>query len=894
MNKHYDVALFGWWYADNYGSVLTYYALHQSIKKLGYSVLMLHEATGYSYGRKIWNNDSSIMKFALSHYETTEQCHFSEMIKYNQVCDTFVLGSDQLWNPLIDRVNDDCFLNFVIGNKRKISYATSFGNNDKKRFKPDFVKKYKPYLFALNAVSVREDYCVSLAEKIFNLKAYQTVDPVFLLNIDEYIYLAEHSTKKFEYEYLLAFILDPDEKKKNVVKDIAHKLDIDKIVVISNPDIKSYDQVNNIFSEYIVLSEMSPENFLQTYKDAKYIVTDSFHGTCFSYIFKKNFTSIYNYKRGADRFVYLLNLLNLVDRGIPDISNITQINLNDIDYVRLENNMEIEIKNSINWLKNALETPVEKLPSVDVKRVITDILKIEKCTGCSACVNICPTNALSLKSDVHGYYRSTIDQSLCIYCEKCVDTCPIITPVQNNNYKEPIAYEFIAQDENLLFTSASGGVFPLLAKQIFKEGGVVVGVAWREDFTVGHILIDKEEDLYKLQKSKYIQSYVGDIYRRIKENLNQGIKVLFSGCPCQVAGLRNFLNNDYDNLHLIDLLCHYSPSAKFFTKYLKDEFGENNVKHYEFRNKSVGWSADCHQVILKDGTKLVRRYEEDSYQRVFHTRIMMPYSCQYCFFSAIPRYGDITLGDFHGIDKNDENLSPNYIKGISVVLLNNEKGELLFNKIKSEAQICKEVPLKWLGGNGRTKPETYVSPKREIFFEAIKTMPFAKAVEYANNVPTSKYSFDVPKRNKNEEDNLKLPNLQYDSRMTHFYFDPKTWEEHFIKGKTVLFVKNNGSQRGNHAILPFNYNLEKGKKYKFSIRFKIKTSSPEINFHIYNSENKKFQVILLCKIENNENYQKYETMFTPDSDEYNSFMIGAVHLRGENSCIEFDYIYVSE
>jgi coenzyme F420-reducing hydrogenase beta subunit len=903
--EHFDIGLVGWWHNGNFGSMLTYFALHQTLSGMGYSVLMIQEAIGYPHRGKS-NDTSTPMQFGRKHYIYSRQRAYDELIVYNNICDMFICGSDQLWNPLIGRVNDDCYLDFVFDNKKKLSYATSFGNRIHNP-QASLQEKRAAQLSRFDYLSVREDYAVEIAKKSYQVDAVQVLDPVFLPEMNEYEILAAQATVRITGNVLVAFILDPDQNKKRIIAKIAQMLHLEVFVV---PDANETGLRNSreVFDGYKILDDLSPENLMYLYKNSTYVVTDSFHGSCFCYLFRKNFSVFFNERRGIDRFIYLHQLLGLERRRLHTTMTDQEIEQNEeiphpVDFTEAEARVSRMREQSLDWLKEALASPVREkpapLPAVKtwqdreneegftfsiyepriklLRKFITEqdksvvdfgagvmfletllpkeisyypmdyIKRSEKtivcninkkefpnihadvafisgfleyvedtdwffyelaeyfskiilsysvcrqgtkedidrrksrawvshltqnalifsmhkngfladvqstlnvnqvflvflkattetlrknyfCSGCGACTNICPVNALTLTPDENGYYRPECNTEICVQCGQCVKKCPVLNPPENKNTKEPECYEFIAADEDLLFKSSSGGVFPLLAKKVLSEGGVVAGVSWRDDFTVAHILIDKEEDLYKLQKSKYLQSYVGDIHRQIKEKLEKGVKVLFSGVPCQAAALKNFLDKEYDNLFIVDLLCHYSPSSKFFIKYLKDTFGEDNVIKYEFRHKRDGWTADCLTFTLADGRTLVRRLNDDPYQRVFHNRTMISNACANCRFSLLPRYGDITLGDFHGINKLDNALDPNYKKGISVVLINTSKGKLFFNAISTAAQLLKEVPLKWVQENGRLfrNPADYTPPERDTFYAALKIMPFPGAVE---------------------------------------------------------------------------------------------------------------------------------------------------------------------
>ncbi len=364
--KQYDVGLVGWWHNSNYGSMLTYYALHQTLKNLGYSVLMIHEALGYP-NRVKWDYNNPPHKFAKEHYDFREQVNYDELRKYNDECNTFIVGSDQLWNPHIKRVNSDCFLDFTADDKKRISYGTSFGNEGVLESRPEFVKANYDNLRRFDAISVREDYAVKVAEDNFNVKAVRVVDPVFLPDISEYTSLAEQASHKIDGEYMLAFILDPTEAKKDVVLKLAEKLGYKKIFVLTDPFQSAITKAEQIFNasnmEMYKLEQISPENFLCAYQNAGYVITDSLHGMCFSYIFRKNFNVFYNILRGAGRFASVVGLMGLESRRIYEDWR-TEPDTSAIDFAQAEKSVNELREYSLNWLKTALDTPKELMPKI--------------------------------------------------------------------------------------------------------------------------------------------------------------------------------------------------------------------------------------------------------------------------------------------------------------------------------------------------------------------------------------------------------------------------------------------------------------------------------------------------------------------------------------------------
>lgn len=361
-NKKYDVGVLGWWYGKNYGSILTYYGLNRAIESLGYSVLMVHEPTGYNAYRATWPDDILSMKFARRvGYNYTEQKHYSHLPDMNDEVATFVVGSDQLWNPLIGRVNDDLFLDFVSPDNRRVAYGTSFGNRGTAKFKPEFIAKHAPNLQKFSAISVREKYAVNTARDVFGVDADLVVDPVFLLPREHYESLAHQATDKVSGNYLAVFFLDPTPEKKSAAEAIANKLGLQRIVVIPNPD-GGRKLVSELFTDdrFEVLGSDSPENFLHTYSNASYVATDSFHGTAFAAIFEKPFSSIYNTHRGADRFKNLLTSLGFgesrrvfeteIDKTIHNNPKVSF----DVDFTASAAYIRNGRDASMKWLKDAL------------------------------------------------------------------------------------------------------------------------------------------------------------------------------------------------------------------------------------------------------------------------------------------------------------------------------------------------------------------------------------------------------------------------------------------------------------------------------------------------------------------------------------------------------------
>ena len=885
MNKHYDAALLGIWWGSNYGSCLNGYAVYKTLKALGKSVLLVnkHNASQNDWELADTHNGRFMRKFYPPE-EVSPVIPFRRLHELNDVVDTFITGSDQIWNYNINRSFDMVFLqNFVADNKRKISFATSFGHDfDKTPLKilPESVRLMNRY----NAISVREKSGVEICKTTYGVKAQVVVEPVFCLEKQEYLDLAAHSKIEEEGPYILTYILDPTPEKRRAIEFYCKASGLRALNVLDGNHANYERNKNNLGLP--VMGKIGAEDLMKLYINAAFVISDSFHGTAFSIIFNKPFLSITNKGRGAARFGELLSKFGLIYRLVSSQKSIPEDPkfFEQIDYKPVNEIIKNERERSVEWLRNALDTPIDKLPSVRLAdKAVTSKLNMNMCVGCGACVSVCPKDALELKPDVAGFYRSSINYGKCINCGKCADVCPALELPGNPNTEQSECLELVSRDEQILRESSSGGVFTALAKKVIDNGGVVVGAAWNDDLTVSHIMIDRHEDIHKLRKSKYLQSHMGDIFRQVKEKLGQNVQVLFTGCPCQVAGLSSYLKKDYPNLITVDLMCSYAPPASFFKKYVEEQFGDN-ISAYEFRHKTRDWNWDCTTVKITDNNdKNIVRHgaNEDPYQKAYHSHLMTGIHCEKCNFQNSVRYGDITLGDFWGIGSKDRSIETK--KGVSAVLCNNEKGRSFFASLDpSGFYVRKTAPSSWIGNNGfMVKGHNYASEKRDAFYEYMETMSFSEAL---NKVTDEQQNYTD-----------KLNPLQFSSRTTHFVFDHNVWEEHTVRGYTVLTVDQGKARPGRYAYLPFAKPLIKGKNYVFKIRFRMKTASNYINFHIMDQRTNRYQIVHTYKLfSDTDNFVEVTKEFTANDDNYNSFMIGATQVIGEDNFFMLDSINIIE
>lgn len=294
------------------------------------------------------------------------------------------------------------------------------------------------------------------------------------------------------------------------------------------------------------------------------------------------------------------------------------------------------------------------------------------CTGCSACANACHHHAISMTTDGEGFLMPEINADLCVECKLCEKSCPITNPLVNQNTDTPKAYAVWNEVDRKV--SSSGGAFSSFARRTIAQGGVVFGAAFDSDLHCHHIKVTDVDGLDALRGSKYVQSNIGNSFAEIRNLLRDGVQVLFCGTPCQVAGLKAFLRNDYENLLTLDLACHGVPSDALFQAYrakISTRFA-GRIDGFEFRRRD-GWGKA--PSISVDG-KFQPIYGVDSlYMNAFDKNAIFRQSCYHCPFAKVPRIGDCTLADFWGIGRYGKPFRHDVMKGVSLVLVNNPKGQ---------------------------------------------------------------------------------------------------------------------------------------------------------------------------------------------------------------------------
>lgn len=353
------------------------------------------------------------------------------------------------------------------------------------------------------------------------------------------------------------------------------------------------------------------------------------------------------------------------------------------------------------------------------------IRKINKCTGCTACMNICPKEAIKMKADKEGFLYPYIDKKKCIECGLCERSCPILR--KNVSYSmNPIVYAVKNKRDSVRKVSASGGVFSAISDWILKEGGSVYGAIFEENFEVVHVRAQDDYVRDQMRGSKYVQSKLGPIFQKVKQDLERGQKVLFSGTPCQVDGLKHYLGKDYDTLYLCDIICHgvMSPYIlRDFIKLLREKF-HTMITSICFRDKKEDWMNQRWIYCLKGRRERVDDVYLLKLKKLYRDHLVIRPSCYECQYTNLNRISDITIGDYWGIDEAVPGFRDSL--GVSCILIHTDKGKDLFKSILEELEVIQTPVKKCMQPQLMYPPE--MSEKRDEFWEYYKKHSFGKAL----------------------------------------------------------------------------------------------------------------------------------------------------------------------
>ena len=728
--------------ACNYGAALQAYAMKAVCEELGYEAHIVDYAGGVKDGKPALirefvaaaNKKREIVRLCrktLSYFGDTKrweafagfrQTYLAESAHCTTAQDVIALGydiyisgSDQIWNYKITKGSfDPVYFGDFTGDVQKIVYAASAHDTP---FPLDMELKLREMLLRTDAaISIREQKLADYVQKITGIRHPVVLDPVLLAGreIMDRIPGRDVPVKP----YILLYQIDANPASDVSVRNLEKRFHCPVYTMT----------VPRVGSVHGRRGDLGPEEFLTLLKNAKFLVTNSFHGIALSLLFEKDF---FVYENGGvmSRIDSLLAAVGLYDRKVKMVADIDP--RHGIHYPPVREKLAVLRAESMAFLQNALSGEKGSV-QVDCTENTTPLPPMKRrekaeCSGCSACADVCPVGAIRMIPDEEGFLYPEMDESVCIHCGKCDKVCGFRPVLEHEvGFELPKAFGIKHKNDEIRSSSRSGAAFVAFSDIILKQGGSVYGAALADDFSVSHIRATTAAERDRMKTAKYVQSDVTGIYPQVAADLHNGVPVLFSGTPCQVAGLRAMLEAkgvDTRRLVCCDLVCHGVPSPMVWKDYLAHiEKNHGRILEANFRDKSFGWDSHCESfVIAGKGKKVVSR----DYTDLFYDHIMFRPSCHHCQFANVHRPGDLTLADFWGIEKNDPSFDDN--RGVSLVLVSSSKGMQLLEEAKEELNWfecdvtnCIQPTL--------VKPSA-PSPRREQFWADYRKEPFEKVLK---------------------------------------------------------------------------------------------------------------------------------------------------------------------
>lgn len=711
-----DVAILTKYYKNyNYGGMLQGYALYSIIKSLGYSVDIISYDVGknansvypsiiqqtkqYGVGAAIPKVAEKIIakgKYFIKDI-LEERVKLFDEFEENIEADTnlydddsinklkreykvFVSGSDQIWNP--NAVRNLYLQTFVSESYRKISYAASIGRDDFSDYEASVMI---PAISGFGTISVREKTAKKLLEKYLSQPVSTVLDPTFLLSIEDWNKVSTERLVNGKYA-LVYFFSDSLEVRKRAQKFCKDR----GLELIFIPYAK---QEYNLFDSKGPgkrVNEVGPREFISFIKNAEFVFTDSFHGAVFSLIYQVPFAVFERNKSGHvsmnSRLYDLLDLFQERDRlvSVDDFERVAK--LASINADRIKKILSMNRITSLQFLNDSINCGIQQY---DENRSIKTVSgREDECSGCGECVVFCPKNSISLERNANGFRVPVINTESCIQCGLCKNICPVLS--LNDKHTPIEAYGAYSKKE--MTKSASGGLAYSIARETIESGGVVYGAAYDKELQVKIIRVDSVEGLSRIQGTKYVQADMTGIISKVLIELENHRSVLFTGTPCEVAGVVDAAQRKklQDNLLAVEIICHGTPSQKMFDDYLKWAKGyyESDISTYTFRAKKCDRDKDFMiEIGLVNGRKLIVSGFKDPYYKAFMSSRWFREICYSCPFAERQRIADLTIGDFWNAEKLSEDFGRD--RRISVVLANTEKGLNCLHSIQDTVNLEK-------------------------------------------------------------------------------------------------------------------------------------------------------------------------------------------------------------
>ena len=694
--KKKPVGIMGWHQMYNFGSQLQLTALTYIIRQMGYEPEIINYKPKqemyrvrkniffviYRMFRKlhyVGNPEylSDIKRNIFESYKKenlcfTQTCDLSsDLYMLNDLFEAFVCGSDQIWNPYYG--DDKYFLNFVEDARKKIAYGVSFGVD---MLPNQYVSgKYQKLLKDFSLISIREIQGKEMLSRLGIRDVPVVLDPTLLLDMEKWNDLFQIQSSGHG-DYILCYFLGDIRRHLKYINKIRNKLQKKVIVIVTRE--------RDLKLPFEMYSEIGPKEFIVLMQGACFVCTDSFHGVCFSVIYKKNFWVFERFKRNQInnqncRIDSVLKILDLEHRKID--GKRSELNELQIEWREVEKNLTKMRKKSYNYLQKALYTAFAATNKLHVGITNT-------CCGCGACQAVCKYNAIEMLKDCHGDSKAQINMKQCVQCGECKKVCPFrekenLTDIVCTRY-----YSFQSKNKEVLMRSSSGGASYEILQHLSQQGYLIYGCVYdNESESAIHKRL-KREDLYRTQGSKYLNS---DTCNVMKEIFQSKKKFVFVGTPCQVSAVDKILKNRgmRKSAVLIDLVCHGVPTNSLWYRYLceiKEKLHTSKSVNIVFREKKYGWRNRVMVIEGKEGGKYKRNSTRDLFYCFYNQGNCLEEQCYECCFKT-KTAADIRIGDYWG---NKYRFNK---KGVSRVFSVSPIGDHIIDSLKERGSV-KEFSIK--------------------------------------------------------------------------------------------------------------------------------------------------------------------------------------------------------
>lgn len=667
------IAIMTWHTYDNYGSVLQAYALRTSILNnitdstvdlINYSprpkrVAFKQRLCKSNIQRHYWSRKLSIREkmnlksnffseFRKSNFTYTDKCdNATDLFLLNDKYDKFVCGSDQIWAPTL--FDENYFLSFVTNNSKKVAYAPSIGLP---QIDNDVVKKKMANLIScIPNLSIREDRGKEIIKEICNKDSKLVLDPTLLLDKNTWKDELGLKEKTGNRDYIIFYCLGSNNNHYEVAKKIASKLN-KKLLIIANDIL----DLKNAKRDVVI---PSPKKFLELIYNAYAVITDSFHGTIFSINFNVPFITLRRFTDNElsqnSRIYSILKMLDLQDR-LYNYNIDYFIDNIKLDFSKTNKLLAEKRKDSLNFL-------VKSLNSENINHCETVITNF--CAGCGMCEIACPKQCISIEKNNEGFFEYKIDHTKCIKCNICKKVCGQ-RETQPYSIQNSELYSAVSNNKEVIKTSSSGGLAYEMCHYALEKDIPVIGVEYDNNAGIAkHVMITDTKDIIRLSGSKYIQSYTVEGFKNI-ERISKAIVI---GTPCQIASVHKYLeiNKKRDNFILIDLICHGIPSYYLWDKFISKY---KIIYNINFRDKRYGWRKK--DMVINQNNHI--KENKNRYYDFFELSNVNNKCCYECKYRK-DTFADVRIGDYWG-EKFKKNTS-----GVSMVILNTQRGKELFNKL---------------------------------------------------------------------------------------------------------------------------------------------------------------------------------------------------------------------